>query len=75
MDGLIMERAQAHVRLSEYLHHSIPLIAHMGVEVCPVGEDGIRLRAPLAPNSNHIGTAFGGSLHGLATLACWGLVW
>jgi thioesterase domain-containing protein len=47
----------------------------MGVEVCPVGEDGIRLRAPLAPNSNHIGTAFGGSLHGLATLACWGLVW
>ena len=29
------------------------------------------LAAPLAPNRNHVGTAFGGSLQGLATLAGW----
>ena len=33
----------------------------------------LRLRAPLAPNVNDKGTAFGGSLASMMTLAAWGL--
>ena len=32
------------------------------------------LRAPLAPNSNHRGTAFGGSASAVAILAAWSLL-
>jgi thioesterase domain-containing protein len=39
--------------------------------------DGERLivTAPLEPNHNHLGTAFGGSLAAIATLAGYGLLW
>ena len=50
----------------------IPLAAAMQVEVRRLDARGLALAAPLAPNRNHIGTAFGGSLQGLATLAGWG---
>jgi thioesterase domain-containing protein len=33
------------------------------------------LSAPLAENVNHLGTAFGGSLHALAVLSGYGLLW
>jgi thioesterase domain-containing protein len=33
------------------------------------------LEAPLAANVNHLGTAFGGSLHALPTLACYAALW
>jgi thioesterase domain-containing protein len=33
------------------------------------------LRMPLAPNRNHKGTAFAGSLSALTTLAGWSLLW
>ncbi|HWP94968.1 MAG TPA: YiiD C-terminal domain-containing protein [Gammaproteobacteria bacterium] len=62
-------------KLAAYLEHSIPLVRHMALHVASLDERALTLAAPLAPNSNHIGTAFGGSLNGLATLACWGLVW
>lgn len=61
--------------LQRYLLDCIPLLEHMAVSVDGVDRHGVRLAAPLAPNSNHIGTAFGGSLHGLGTLAAWGLLW
>ena len=62
-------------RLERYLRDSIPLVVHMDVCVLSADVRGVVLEAPLAPNRNHVGTAFGASLHGLATLACWGLVW
>jgi thioesterase domain-containing protein len=62
-------------RLERYLQESIPLVGHMDVRVLASDVHGVLLEAPLAPNRNHIGTAFGASLHGLAMLACWGLVW
>jgi thioesterase domain-containing protein len=62
-------------RLQAYLERSIPLVKVMGVEVVSLDENALVMRAPLEPNRNHIGTAFGGSLHGLATLASWGLLW
>lgn len=67
--------AEAPKRLETYLRESIPLVVHMDVRVLSADVHGLLLEAPLAPNRNHIGTAFGASLHGLGTLACWGLVW
>ena len=47
----------------------------MDVRVLSADLKGIVLEAPLTPNRNHVGTVFGASLHGLATLSCWGLMW
>jgi thioesterase domain-containing protein len=57
--------------LRAYLHGHIPLSAAMGVEPLAVSDDEVRLAAPLAPNVNHRGTAFGGSIATLAVLAGW----
>jgi thioesterase domain-containing protein len=65
----------AAARLERYVRDSIPLVVHMDVRVLSADIRGVVLEAPLAPNRNHVGTAFGASLHGLATLAGWGLVW
>jgi len=53
----------------------IPLTQAMGVRMVNYTEGELVLEAPLALNHNHLGTAFGGSLNTLATLACYGLVW
>ncbi len=58
--------------LRRYLHEHIPLSVAMGVQPLVVSEDEVRLAAPLAPNVNHRGTAFGGSIAALAVLAGWG---
>ena len=62
-------------RLEAYLHNHIPLVRHMQLRVENWNDSGLTLGAPLLPNINHEGTAFGGSLESLAMLACWGLVW
>lgn len=67
--------AEAQHLLQSYLDHAIPLVPQMQVHVAGLTAQHLTLTAPLAPNRNHIGTVFGGSLNGLATLACWGLVW
>ncbi|MEX2502170.1 MAG: YiiD C-terminal domain-containing protein, partial [Trueperaceae bacterium] len=61
-------------RLEALLHHAIPLAGALQVRVAEVGVGGIRLQAPLAPNRNHRGTGFGGSLSALGILAGWSLV-
>lgn len=43
----------------------------MAVKALAVDDDGVTLVAPLEPNINHHGTAFGGSASTLATLAAW----
>ena len=47
----------------------------MGVKVAEIGRAQLVLEAPLAENINHLGTAFGGSLHALPTLACYSTLW
>jgi thioesterase domain-containing protein len=61
-------------QLGAFLHEKIPLTRAMGVGVA---ESGARLvlEAPLEANVNHLGTAFGGSLHALPTLACYATLW
>ena len=46
----------------------------MAVEVRTASPQGVRLSAPLAPNSNHHGTVFGGSASAVAVLSAWGLL-
>jgi thioesterase domain-containing protein len=60
---------------SDYLQNRIvgefPLAKHIGIIVESADDAAVVLRAPLAPNANYKGTAFGGSLFSLAVLAGW----
>lgn len=60
--------------LENYLHQFIPISAAMGIRVERASTQQIVLSAPIANNINHKFTVFGGSLHAVATLACWGLL-
>lgn len=66
MDPALRNAFQAHLQ-------SIPMVRAMQVELAGTGDGCLRLRAPLAPNVNDKGSAFGGSLVALMTLAGWGL--
>ena len=59
----------------EYLQQRIvgefAVAKHMGIVVESADDSAVVLRAPLAPNANHKGTAFGGSLYSVAVLAGW----
>ena len=57
--------------LQRYLHDHIPLSRQLGAQVEQAGYELVRLAAPLGPNLNHRGTAFGGSLSALAILSGW----
>ncbi len=59
----------------EYFHQQIPITRAMGVRVVAHDENGFILEAPVALNSNHLRTAFGGSINAVATLAAYGLLW
>jgi thioesterase domain-containing protein len=52
----------------------IPLTRAMGLSVADFDGASLALAAPLAPNVNDKGCAFGGSLASLMTLAGWGLL-
>lgn len=58
-----------------FFHEQIPLTKAMGVRVEEHDGRQLVLTAPLETNHNHLGTAFGGSLAALATLAGYGLLW
>lgn len=58
-----------------FFHEQIPLARAMGVTVEHWDGNRLVLAAPLDANHNHLGTAFGGSLGALATLAGYGLLW
>lgn len=60
--------------IEAFLHEKIPLSRALGVRVLALGPDVV-LEAPLAPSLNHLGTAFGGSLHALPTLAGYTALW
>jgi thioesterase domain-containing protein len=65
-----------HLRETEaFLHEQIPITLAMGVRVATYDGQQLVLTAPLTLNHNHLGTAFGGSLSAVATLAGYGLLW
>ena len=53
---------------------AIPMVRAMQVRVGDIGAATVRLHAPLGPNLNDKGCAFGGSLVALMMLAGWSLV-
>jgi thioesterase domain-containing protein len=65
--------AQAH-ELTAFLRNKIPLALAMDLQLGEVDDDMLSLLAPLAPNVNDKGCAFGGSLVSLMTLSGWALV-
>lgn len=54
--------------------HSMPPVAAMRADVAGYEHGRLRLHAPLEANVNDKGSAFGGSLGSLMTIAGWGLV-
>ena len=60
--------------LEKYLLQHIPISAAMGIKVESASSQQVILSAPFLNNINHKNTVFGGSLHAVATLACWSLL-
>lgn len=60
--------------LEHYLHAQIPLSQAMAVRVVSIDDHAVVLSAPLAPNTNHHASVFGGSAAVLAMLAAWSLL-
>jgi len=59
----------------KFLHEQIPITRAMGLRVVTHDEAGFTVEAPVALNSNHLRTAFGGSINAVATLAAYGFLW
>jgi len=59
----------------KFLHEQIPITRAMGLRVVAKDGDGFTVEAPVALNSNHLRTAFGGSINAVATLAAYGFLW
>ncbi len=57
--------------LQTRIEHEFPLARHLEVLVDAAHDGAVVVRAPLTPNANHKGTAFGGSLFCVAVLAGW----
>ncbi|MCB1277740.1 YiiD C-terminal domain-containing protein [Prosthecobacter sp.] len=58
-----------------FLHEQIPLTKAMGVTLESYDGTQLVVTAPLEPNHNHLGTAFGGSLSALTTLTGYAMLW
>jgi len=69
-----MDQAVEFGALEQRMLEDIPLSRHLGARVLAADMRGVVLEAPLAANSNHKGTAFGGSLYCMAVLAGWALL-
>lgn len=54
--------------LTAFMHTMIPITAAMGVEVLEASRTTVATRLPLAPNANHLGTSYAGSLFTAAEL-------
>jgi thioesterase domain-containing protein len=59
----------------KFLHEQIPITRAMGLRVIAHDATGFTVEAPVALNSNHLRTAFGGSINAVATLAAYGFLW
>lgn len=60
--------------LENHLRTDIPLARAMDLRVSFYDGVSLGLSAPLAPNINDKGCAFGGSMASVLTLSCWGLI-
>lgn len=68
------DRLHTAEQLQQTLYTAIPLTREMGLRVAAYDGQTLQLAAPLAPNVNDKGTAFGGSLYNIAVLCGWSLL-
>ena len=61
--------------LEEFVQTRIPITRAFAVRVVPHSTARFSLEAPVAINHNHVGTAFGGSIYAIMTLAAYGWLW
>ena len=74
-DEIILMNSEDHLREAEdYFHNRIPLTRAMGLRVTESNIDRFAVEAPVSLNSNHLGTAFGGSIN-VVTMAAYGFLW
>src|SRR4026208_1626929 len=59
----------------KFLHEQIPITRAMGLRVVARDEKEFVVEAPVALNSNHLRTAFGGTISAVAPLAAYGFLW
>lgn len=59
--------------LTARFYAQIPITRQMEIRVLEATSRKATLAVPLAPNLNHVQTAFGGSLYSAAALACYAL--
>ncbi len=66
-----------HDEMLQYVRHKlgdgVPLIGHMQLDVVSWQPGEVVVEAPLSPNLNTHGTAFGGSLYCVASMAGWAM--
>ena len=60
--------------IREKLKSQVPLLQQMAVDIIEYHPGHVVVEAPLEPNLNTHGTAFGGSLYCVATMCGWSLV-
>lgn len=63
-------RAPAH-DVNAYLARHVPITRAMGIRLRSFGADGVTMTAPLKPNINDKGIAFGGTLASILALSGW----
>lgn len=61
--------------IQKYITEHIPISKAIGIKLELISDDEVIISAPFLNNVNHKMTVFGGSLHAVATLACWSLVY
>src|SRR3981081_3989276 len=61
--------------LQQVFTTEIPITRYLSVSVASYQNGCLTLLAPLQENSNHVHTAFAGSLNAVMTLAGWGQLW
>ena len=69
-----MDNHTAAAKLAAEILARIPLTRAMRIDIPRYTGDELEMTAPLAPNINDKGCAFGGSMTSLLTLAGWGLI-
>lgn len=54
-----------------YIEKNIPMSAKMGMKIIELSQESVRIGMPFAPNINHQGSVFGGSIDSLFFVTCW----
>ncbi len=72
--NLVPSRDSLRERVERQMLADIPLARAMQLRIGAWDGDSLRMNAPLLPNVNDKGCAFGGSLVSVMTLACWALI-